>query len=171
MKWSVQQLQSLQEKGLHLDELVDFSEVKKVDSEIREITPVRVKGEASVTRNSVTFQLEIAGSMTLPCARTLNDVEYPFTMKATEVFQLNDWATFEDEEEVHPLKENMIDLVPYVQERILLEKPLRVFSDKEEGPAPKSGSGWELKTVDDQEQEKAKVDPRLKELEKFFDKK
>ncbi|MGJ9381301.1 hypothetical protein CR203_02315 [Salipaludibacillus neizhouensis] len=171
MKWSVQQVQSLQEKGLQLDELVDFSELKKLDSEIREITPVRVKGDGSVTRNSVTFQLEIAGSMTLPCARTLNDVEYPFTMNATEVFQLNDWATFDEDEEVHQLKDNMIDLVPFVQERILLEKPLRVFSDKEEGPAPKSGSGWELTTMDDKGQEKVKVDPRLKELEKFFDKK
>lgn len=169
MKWSVQQVHSFQDKGLHVDEIVDLSAVKEIDNEIRDITPVHVKGNGLVTRETVTFLLEISGSMTLPCARTLNDVTFPFTMNVTEIFQLNEWATFDDEEEVHQLKDNMIDLIPYVQERILLEKPMRVFSDKEEGPAPKSGTGWELTAMNEEGQKQ--VDPRLKELEKFFDKK
>ncbi|UCZ51841.1 YceD family protein [Bacillus shivajii] len=168
MKWSVQQLVAFKEKGLHVEESVDVSQVKEIDREIRDITPVQVKGDAIFSSHSVMFNLEISGKMVLPCARTLNDVEYPFTINASETFKLDQWATFEEDEEVHELEDNTVDLLPYVKERILLEKPMQVFSDKEEGPAPQSGKGWELKT---KEEEKEKIDPRLKELEKFFDKK
>ncbi|WP_416151057.1 YceD family protein [Salipaludibacillus sp. HK11] len=169
MKWSVQQLLSFKKKGLQIDESVDMSKVKEVDREIREITPVHVKGDAHFDKDAVTFQVEISGSMTLPCARTLNDVEFPFSIHCTEIFQLDEWATFNKHEDVHELVDNTVDLMPYLQERILLEKPMRVFSDLKEGPAPKSGDGWELSEMD--ENQERKVDPRLKELEKFFDKK
>ncbi|WP_078595459.1 YceD family protein [Evansella clarkii] len=168
MKWSIQQLLAYKEKGLNINETVDVGSIKEIDREIRDIAPVNVTGEAYFTNNSITFQLVIEGKMILPCARTLNDVEYPFDIEATEIFKLNDWATFDEEEEVHELKDNQVDLLPYVKERILLEKPMRVFSDAEEGPAPASGKGWELQT---KEEESQKIDPRLKELEKFFDKK
>ncbi|MBM7095882.1 MULTISPECIES: YceD family protein [Alteribacter] len=167
MKWSVQQLLSYKEKGLHIDESVDVSDVKTTDREIREITPVHVKGEAVFARDSVTFRLQIDGSMTLPCARTLNDVEYPFSIEANEIFKLEEWATFEEEDDVHELEDNTVDLLPYVKERILLEKPMQVFSEAKEGPAPAEGKDWEM--VSSEEQAK-KVDPRLKDLEKFFDK-
>ncbi|TMW73109.1 YceD family protein [Alteribacter natronophilus] len=167
MKWSVQQLLSLKHKGLHIDESVDVSELQERDREIRHISPVHVTGDASFTRNSVRFKLRISGEMTLPCSRTLNDVEYPFSIEANEIFKLDEWATFEEEDDVHELDDNTVDLMPYVKERILLEKPMQVFSEAEEGPAPVQGKDWEL--VSEEEQEK-KVDPRLKELEKFFDK-
>ncbi|WP_026690013.1 YceD family protein [Alteribacter aurantiacus] len=167
MKWSVQQLLSYKKKGLHIDESVDVSDVKLTDREIREITPVHVKGEAVFSQDSVTFRLQIKGSMTLPCARTLNDVEYPFSIEANEIFKLDEWATFEEEDDVHEVKDNTVDLLPYVRERILLEKPMQVFSDAKEGPAPVEGKDWEMVTPEEQEK---KVDPRLKELEKFFDK-
>ncbi|MCD8509667.1 MAG: YceD family protein [Bacillus sp. (in: Bacteria)] len=166
MKWSVQQLLAYKHKGLHIDESVDMSEIKKIDREIRDITPVRVIGDARIMKQSVTFRLVITGSMTLPCARTLNDVEYPFNIEATEIFQLDEMAVFDEDDEVHEVQGNTVDLFPYVIERILLEKPLRVFSDEKEGLAPASGRDWELNVKDE---ETVKIDPRLKELEKFFD--
>ncbi|WP_280769096.1 YceD family protein [Salipaludibacillus daqingensis] len=169
MKWSVQQLLAFKKNGLHIDESVDMSKIKEIDREVREINPVKVKGDAFFTRDAVTFQLELSGSMTLPCARTLNDVEYPFSINATEIFQLDEWATFDNDEDVHELEDDTVDLMPYLQERVLLEKPMRVFSELKEGPAPESGEGWQLTNPDEEQQQK--IDPRLKELEKFFDKK
>ncbi|UTR15203.1 YceD family protein [Salipaludibacillus sp. LMS25] len=171
MKWSVQQLLAFKQKGMQIDESVDASKVKEIDREIRNISPVHVKGEALINHNAATFNLDISGSMTLPCARTLNDVEFPFTIHATEIFQLDEWAAFDEDEDVHELIDNTVDLMPYVRERILLEKPLRVFSERKEGPAPEEGEGWELTTKEDQNAPQDKVDPRLKELEKFFDEK
>ncbi|MCR6095929.1 DUF177 domain-containing protein [Salipaludibacillus agaradhaerens] len=171
MKWSVQQLHAFKQKGMQIDELVDANKVKEIDREIRDISPVHVKGEALINHSTATFNLEISGSMTLPCARTLNDVEFPFSIAATEIFQLDEWTTYDGDEDVHELIDNTVDLMPYVRERILLEKPMRVFSEKKEGPAPEEGEGWELTTKEDQNEPQDKVDPRLKELEKFFDKK
>ena len=169
MKWSVQQLLAYKEKGLTVDDTVDVSSVKGIDREIRDVTPVKVTGNAIFSNDAITFRLKLKGAMTLPCARTLNDVEYPFEIEATEIFKLKDWATFDNQkEDVHELEDNAVDLMPYVRERILLEKPMRVFSEADEGPAPASGKGWELQT---KEEESKKIDPRLKELEKFFDKK
>ncbi|ADH99147.1 YceD family protein [Salisediminibacterium selenitireducens] len=174
MKWSVQQLQALRHKGLQVDESVDMSQIMQVDREIRGVTPVLVRGKALFSKESVTFLLQISGSMTLPCARTLNDVEHPFTIQATEIFPLDEWATFEeDDEDVHDLDGQTVNLLPYIQERILLEKPLRVFSDKKAGPAPEEGPGWQLNlnVEEDEESDDTQVDPRLKKLEQFFDKK
>ncbi|SDY76574.1 uncharacterized protein SAMN05421736_103245 [Evansella caseinilytica] len=167
MKWSVQQLLSFKGRGLHIDETVDVSEIKEIDREIRGIAPVQVTGDAHFSSHAVTFKLEITGEMILPCARTLQDVTYPFAIAAAEIFQLDGKATFIEDDEVHELKDNTVDLLPYIKERILLEKPLRIFSDKNEASAPVSGTGWELNVKD--KEEKAAIDPRLKELEKFFD--
>ncbi|MBU9712405.1 YceD family protein [Evansella tamaricis] len=166
MKWSVPQLMVFKEKGLHIDEKVDVSGIKELDRECN-IDSVRVTGDAYFSKEAITFRLTITGTMILPCARTLNDVEYPFSIDATEIFQLVDWATFQEDEEIHKVKENTVDLIPYIKERILLEKPMQVFCNKDDGPAPATGSGWELQT---EEQESTnQIDPRLKDLEKFFD--
>ncbi|NJP36461.1 YceD family protein [Alkalicoccus luteus] len=172
MKWSIQQLQAFRRDGLELDETVDVSQVKEGDREIREVTPVHVKGTGSISKDLATFTLTIEGSMTLPCARTLNDVDFPFVIEAIESFKLSEWATFDEEEEddVHEVEGNTVDLMPYVRERILLEKPLRVFSDKPEGPAPESGSGWELQAEEQEAAKEKKVDPRLAKLKQLFDK-
>ncbi|SDN24597.1 YceD family protein [Alkalicoccus daliensis] len=170
MKWSIQQLQSFKNDGVLLDESVDVSEVKQVDREIRDISTVKVKGSGSISRDLATFHLKIEGTMTLPCARTLNDVEFPFAIDAIEAFQLSEGATFDEEDEVHELTSNTVDLLPFVQERILLEKPFRVFSEKSEGPAPHSGNGWKMQAEDADADQKKQVDPRLAKLENLFKK-
>lgn len=168
MKWSIQQLQSFKNEGVLLDESVDASEVKQLDREIREISPVHVKGSGSISRDLATFHLSISGTMILPCARTLNDVEYPFAIEAVEAFQLSEGATFDEEDEVHELTSNTVDLLPFIRERILLEKPFRVFSEKSEGPAPESGNGWKMQAENAEESQEKKVDPRLAKLENLF---
>ncbi|SER51527.1 YceD family protein [Salisediminibacterium halotolerans] len=171
MKWSVQQLQSLRHKGLQVNESVELNELSTLDPEVRDVTPVHVKGEASFVDGTVTFRLAIEGALTLPCARTLNDVVFPFYIEADEMFQLDGKDAADEENDVHEPEGQTVDLKPYIQERILLEKPLRVFSENQDGPAPPEGDGWELQVEEEptEEDEKA-VDPRLKELGKFFDK-
>lgn len=170
MKWSVQQLLALKEQGIHIHTSVDVSDLMEIDKEIRQITPVKVVGDGYVTNEAVTFHLTLEGEMTLPCARTLVDVKYPFSINATEIFKLKDDVAFEeDDEDVHELENSVVDLIPYVKERILLEKPLRVISEnteEKEALAPQSGKDWKLVT---EEEQKKSIDPRLKVLEKFFE--
>ncbi|RXI98119.1 DUF177 domain-containing protein [Anaerobacillus alkaliphilus] len=167
MKWSVQQLNTLKNKGLKIDEMVDVSDLNKVNQEIRDISLVHVKGEGVFSNHSITFPLEIEGEMTLPCSRTLADVSFPFQIQTSETFKLHDWIGFDDhDDDLHGIENDTLDLLPYIKQAILLEIPLQIFCEGIEGEAPPSGNDWELLT---EETKKERIDPRLAGLAKFFD--
>ncbi|OIJ09792.1 hypothetical protein BKP35_15005 [Anaerobacillus arseniciselenatis] len=167
MKWTVQQLNTLKNKGIKIDEMVDVSDLKEMDTEIREVSLVHVKGEGSISNHSVTFSLEISGEMVLPCSRTLADAKFSFQTETVEVFKFHDdWGEFDEEDGVHEIENDTVDLLPYIKQAILLEIPLQIFSEDLEGEAPPSGEDWELLTEDNK---KERIDPRLADLAKFFD--
>lgn len=177
MKWSTIQLQKYRGKNIELDEMIDVSEdLMKRDPQVRNASPIHVTGIANVTSEKVTFQLHITGNLILPCSRTLKDVPYPIDVESTEVFLLKPEQTFEDDEaEVHQPSGEMIDLKPIITELLLLEIPMQVFSEEasDDSNLP-SGNDWEVvienqdKPIEGKEHEK--IDPRLAELAKFFDK-
>lgn len=168
LKWTLFQLNQLQHKGLEIDETVDVSEIT-AHSEIRSVKPVHVTGRADLSSKKATFHLTVEGSMVLPCSRTLVDVDYPFTIKTTEtyLFQPAEYET--DEEELHTVEGDIVDLIPIIKEAIILEVPMQVFSDSpdKEEAAPQSGKDW---GVISEEGTQEKVDPRLAGLAKFFEK-
>ncbi|MGC4375527.1 YceD family protein [Fictibacillus sp. Mic-4] len=168
MKWSLQELRSFYRKPLTFDEHVDFSELMKRDKEIRRISPVHVKGHADITQQKATFYITVEGEMILPCSTTLVDVEFPFSIKTTEIFLLDPGFPISSEEEnLHKVEGNVIDLNPYIEEHILLAKPIKVTSKCEgASQAPHSGEGWQVVTEEDR---KNKIDPRLADLAKFFE--
>ncbi|KGX83342.1 YceD family protein [Pontibacillus marinus] len=166
MKFALQKLQTADEP-LRFEEEVDISELETMPNDIRSIPPVKVKGEATVDGDEITFRFNVSGTMTLPCARTLADVEYPFSFDAVEMFSLSPYHK-EGDEEIHEIDGEVLDLTPYIKENVILEVPLQVFSDDEEvlDKALTEGQGWQLITEQKQED---KVDPRLAELQKFLD--
>ncbi|MCA1029957.1 DUF177 domain-containing protein [Bacillus timonensis] len=169
MKWSISQLNQLQHKGLSIDEYVDVSDIKDIDSTIRGIDPVHVTGRADLSSAKATFHLTISGSMTLPCSRTLVDVNYPFNLKTTETFLLRQTLDYEaDEEEIHLVQGDVVDLLPIIKENILLEIPMQVFSNDQhvEGAAPQEGKDWVVITEEDKRNQ---IDPRLAGLAKLFE--
>lgn len=167
MKWTLSQLQKYRSKDFPIDEYVNLDEIKEIDKTIRGVSPMHIIGRADIDSSKVTFHLKIEGHLTLPCSRTLVDVNYPIYVETTETFLLKG-LNYETDEEVHQVKGEVIDLQPVLQEILLLEVPIQVFCDEgsgEEG-APQSGKDWEVI----QEQEKIdKIDPRLAGLAKLFD--
>ena len=149
-----------------MDEMVDVSELKEVEKDIREINPVHVTGRVDFGSGKFTFHLHITGSMVLPCSRSLVDVTLPFDIKTTEVFQTSE-EEFETEAEIHCLEGEVLDLLPVIKENILLEIPMQIFSDDVSGGAPTQGQDWQVISEEDKEKT---VDPRLAGLAKFFDK-
>lgn len=161
------QLNQIRNKGIVLDEKVDVSDLTKV-SEIRDITTVHVKGRGDFGSNKVTFILTIEGKMILPCSRTLVDVEYPFKIETTETYLLSsDGYGHPEEENLHQIDGEVLDLLPMIKENILLEIPIQIFCDENnvEGGAPQSGKGWEVISEDEK---KDQIDPRLAALKDFF---
>ncbi len=175
MKWTVAELHKYQYEAMTFDKTINLAEeLKKADPEIRKVSPIRVKGRADVDSHKVAFHLHITGTFTLPCSRTLADVEYPFDIHSIETFLLKPLDYEVDEnEEIHRIVGGVVDLGPIVYELVLLEIPIQVFSpEAEEDSSLPSGRDWEVMTEDQlyeaREREKKKVDPRLADLAKLF---
>ncbi|GAA0613181.1 DUF177 domain-containing protein [Virgibacillus siamensis] len=169
MKFTIGQIKkNAYNKPFEFDDWVNVSELESMNNDIRTIDPVHVYGTVYDQGDEIIFSFTIEGEMILPCARTLVDVPYPFEIKATEVFSESIYYDDgEEEEEVHPIDGEVLDLTPLIKENILLEVPFRVFSNDENvtSHAPTEGEGWELVSEDSNEK---KIDPRLKKLESLL---
>ncbi|WP_064093813.1 YceD family protein [Rossellomorea aquimaris] len=175
MKWSIIQLQKFRDKGLSIDETVNLDELKEIDPQIIEVSPIRVSGKADIGSKRVTFHLHIEGKMVLPCSRTLVEVDLPIDINTIETFLLEqtEYDQYETEE-VHHIQGDVIDLKPAIKELLLLEIPMQVISNeaREQDEMP-SGKNWEVMTEEQayqvEEEEQKKVDPRLADLAKLLD--
>ena len=127
------------------------------NTDIRKITPVKVEGYVMDNEEEYSLDINISGIMTLGCARTLKDVEYPFNININEIIDENSDNSLE-------IIQNSLDIFPIIWQNILADVPLRVLSEgaKDE---KLEGDGWRLITEDDNE---TKIDPRLKGLDKFM---
>ncbi|CQR47805.1 hypothetical protein BN1058_02135 [Paraliobacillus sp. PM-2] len=168
MKISIQKI--VRSDDYSFDEMVDVSEIEDWNNDIRQVNPVQVKGYADAHGNQITCHMKITGTMVLPCARTLIDVQYPFEVDTVEIFSTDPYYVAEDESEIHPVDGEMLDLDPYIKENILLEIPFRVFASEEEIEkyGLTSGEGWE---VISEEKEEETIDPRMKKLQFLLDEK
>lgn len=169
MKFSITEIRNKAFEGPFIfDQTVDVSGLaasKKND--IKQIDPVQVKGMCTVDKDELIFSFSIIGNMILPCARTLVDVPYSFHIDVTEVFTTSSQIDEEDEENgVHQIFGETLDLKPYIKENIILETPYRVFSNEK---ALEKGEGWTFYLEDEhQELKQDKVDPRLEKLQRLL---
>ncbi|YAR63280.1 YceD family protein [Bacillus cytotoxicus] len=143
MKWSIHQLNKLRHKGLTLDEMVDVSELKEIEKDIRSIDPVHVTGRVDFGSNKFTFHLHITGSMILPCSRSLVDVTLPFDVKTTEVFQTSK-EEYETEAEIHYLEGEVLDLLPIIKENILWKSQCKFSVMMFLEGTPMQGQDWQV---------------------------
>ncbi|MBS4193878.1 YceD family protein [Lederbergia citri] len=167
MKWTVLQLQKFRDVELEIDQIVDVSrDLKQKDPEIRDVSSIHVTGTARIDSQKAEFHLHLTGNLILPCSRTLVDVVYPINIHSTETFILKpvEYSPI-DEEEIHEPNEGTVDLIPVIEELILLEVPLQVISDDAKNTESlQSGKDWEVMTEDQfkrEQQKTTRIDPRL----------
>ena len=115
----------------------------------------------------------------MPCARTLDPVEVPLDVKTQEIFELEPFEFDEDEdndEHYHDATDGMINLKDVVQEIVVVEKPMRAFSEHSDQMLTE-GNGWEVIDEDQaieleqqkEEEQSRQVDPRLQKLQHLYD--
>lgn len=126
-------------------------------TEIRRISPVKVSGYISNNEEEYELNINITGTMVLPCARTLKNVDYPFNIDINEVIVENNDNSLE-------IIQNSLEIFPIIWQNILVDVPLRVLAPdaKEESL---EGDGWRLITEDDDKEE---IDPRLAKLKDYI---
>lgn len=169
MKFTVAQIRKgSYTQPLEFEDTVDVSELETMNNDIRRIEPAQVKASFTVDGEDIIASLKINGKMILPCARTLVDVPYHYDISTAEIFSTSPYVTESDEEDdIHPIQGEVLDLKPYIIENILLDVPFRVFSEEADpkGAAPTEGEGWSI--VQEELKEKT-IDPRLKKLESLL---
>ena len=121
---------------IEIDEDVTFDESYLEKSEIRRLNNVHVSGIVEVDyEDNINLSLNITGTMVLPCAVTLNDVEYEFSSEIEESL-----GKFE---EIYKNNINSLEISEILWENIVLEIPIRVVANSVK-PSNTSGDGWEL---------------------------
>ncbi len=167
MKWAIAQLIKQGSQIFEIDELVDFSDVVKHHDEIRKLSKVKVTGTGQLQGKKVVFNLHIEGSMTLPCALTLEDVEYPFSVDTVEIFVL-DSALYEEGDDEILVTGATVELAPVILQNIMLEKPLRVVKEGAYEEMKKQGIEFESEEDLHESEPVQKIDPRLAVLSKLL---
>ena len=133
-------LQNRKENELIFNEVISLDEEMYKDTDIRSLSPLDVSINIHrVTDSDYSMDLNIKGTMVLPCSVTLKDVNYPFEVKTELKVSNND----ENDEEYVKIMQNNIDIIPIIWQNIVLEIPLRVVSE-DISDSPVEGDGWKL---------------------------
>ncbi|MGX7419490.1 YceD family protein [Carnobacterium gallinarum] len=178
MKWSLIELQKYRNEPLIFSETVELKQsLMERDSEILDVSPIKIDGTLIVEKEEVIARLVISLVLTMPSARSLKPVPVPMLIEANEVYvpkSVRDFDANDREETVIYLDKDLIDLTDAIEDTILLNLPLQVFTKEEETEDDMpSGNGWEVVSEEEyvsrlEEQKSQSVDPRLAGLADLF---
>ena len=111
MKWSINQLQRYRQGDMPFDEMVNLDSVKKRNPEIRDIAPMHVTGSCTIGSSKLECRFRLEGTVILPCARTWEDVAFPFLIESDERFSWDEMVLAKDDE-IHPVIGDFVDSYP-----------------------------------------------------------
>lgn len=144
------------EKEIIINNSYSFSKDELKGTEIISLDNVSITGNIHMNSlNEYFINLTIDGVMYLPCAVTLEPVDYKFHVEISDTLE----KIMEEISENYKKIENSIDILPIIWENILMEIPMRVVSKKAHD-IKLSGDGWKLITEDNHE----KVNPEFEKL-------
>lgn len=142
MNIDITKLKSGVEEYTPIDLIYSFTKEELQDSEIMELSNVKVVGDITYHLDMFHLQVTVSGTMILPCSVSLKPVEYPFSFEIDEDFE-------EDLQENLKNVQNSLDILPIIWENILMEIPMRVVSS-DLSDVKTSGDGWKLITEEDE---------------------
>ena len=155
-------LASLSNEVVNYDE--DFHIAPSLYSSVGILDLKNLHVSGTVHLNSLSMlvvNLTVTGAMILPDSVTNEPIDYPFTCKIDEEFDIND----ENFLEYYQKSQNILDIMKILWENIVLEVPMR-FTKTED--AHLSGDGWSLGEDKNKEDN---IDPRLAKLSELLDRK
>lgn len=122
--------------SVNIDDSVEFPEDYFNNTDIRGLNNCHVSGKLEIDyEDDLYADLLVSGVFILPCAVSLEDVEYEFSTKIEQNLGKFD--------EFYSKNKNSLDILPFIWENIVSEVPIRVVK---EGVKPDRvvGDGWEL---------------------------
>lgn len=179
MKWSLNELQKYRVEPLNFSETVDLKKsLMKRNKEILDVSPIFLEGILMVRKNEILLHMVVSLNVTLPSARSLEPVLLPLSLEVDEIYVPKNVSNREivEEEEgtVIQLEDDCVDLSEAIEDAVLLNIPIQVFTEEEEeeNKMP-SGNDWTVISEEDFISEKAEkkantVDPRFAGLKDLF---
>ncbi len=137
MKIDLTELLNFEKKELFFEEMISFPNDYLVNSEIKGIEPVTVKGECHLEQEKVVLIGTLSGRMQLEDAISLECINYPFS--------------FEFEEFLEKMPENnekVLDITDILWQNIVLEVPLKQTEVTDF--TKYQGDGWKLVTEEEE---------------------
>lgn len=134
-------------------------------SQINGLKDVNVTGlgRLDMKNRQLYVDFTIKGQMILPCAVSLENVDYPFSIDSSVIFAFYKPS---DDEDVIEVKRDTVDLTPVVFQEIMMDVPMRVV--KEGATLKTEGHGWKVLSEEDMVQDEDYIDPRLAKLKDYF---
>lgn len=166
LKWNLQWLVKQKDGCFNFEETLNFpSEIFHNLSQINGLEDVNVSGQGRLdARNRQLYvDFKVKGQMILPCAVSLEDVDYPFEFDSSVTFAF--YKASEDEDVVEA-KRDTVDLTPVVFQEIMMEVPMRVV--KKGATLKTEGNGWKVLSDEEGQKDEDYIDPRLAKLKDYF---
>jgi len=160
--------------GLKLDYTEDLSHLSKEIQQLHQISPVKVVGLAQAVGGIYTLKGTVSTELTLQCSRCLTNFSYDLKNQFDEVYIPNDiemnWDHKENVEEdnVHYLDSDEIDITKIVEEAVLIQIPMVPICKEDcKGLCSNCGNNLNQTSCDCKTEV---IDPRLAALSKWFKK-
>ena len=159
MEYNLLRLKNGLDKNILIDLTYSFNDEYLKQTELIELNDVKINGEISKdSLDNIMLDVDIFGTMVLPCAITLKPVEHKFDIKISGNIE----ELLEEIDENSKKIENTIDILPIIWENILMEIPMRVVSDDADLSELK-GDGWRVITEEDRDSSNSAL-AKLKDL-------
>ena len=179
MKWTLKEIKEHRDEPVYFSETVNReASLMKRDNEILAVSDIKATGFLLYENQSVLANFQIDYTITLPSSRSLEPIELALTVPIFETYveDEEDIEGFDNPEDVIiPIENGEIDLVPAIEDMILLSIPVQVLTAEEiaSGRMPQ-GESWSVVTEDDYEQQRAKEkeeqgDPRFAGLKALLE--
>lgn len=179
MKWPLKELQEHRGEPYYFSRMIDReSSLMQRNNEIKAVSPIKAEGFLLYENHSVLANFRIDLTITLPSSRSLELVEVPLQLAIEEVYTESESLYLEQDnpaEVVLPLEGDEVNLVSAIEDNILLNLPLQVFTPEEmESEDMPSGAEWEVVSEESfarkrQEEKNDQIDPRLAGLKALLE--
>ncbi|MEF3302992.1 YceD family protein [Paenibacillus sp. GYB003] len=148
-------------------EVADIGHLLQGDGDVVRVEPLHVDLRISAEGGVV----EAAGTLSLPaefvCSRCLCQFCRKLTIPFREKFTRDKAETAEDEDDLHVVGDEAVDLTPFIEETVMLGLPyIPVCMPECKGLNPETGTNL---NIDPAAVPEARIDPRLAVLQQWLD--
>ncbi|WP_025028045.1 YceD family protein [Caldalkalibacillus mannanilyticus] len=169
---NVKQCLELKGKELPLKHTYELAQLTQRNKQLLSVSPIQFEGQGQMQSGVFVIKGTLQGTCIVACSRCLGDVNLSILQELEERFNIQaKLGTIEEneEQEIHEVIGQEINLTPYVENEVLLSIPsFPVCRSEEEckNHLPQEGKDWNVLT---EKMKQDKIDPRLADLAKFFD--